>query len=286
LGERIEVNSGGKGKWFGGEISKVYKPSDGQKLSFYDIDCDDFVCLRLVSSDLIRLPNESDDILNLSREVDAMEVDDCRPSNTTIKIENVKTEKIDCPAVNTSSKTSKQNDVIHIIDDEDEDEVEREIQKGLRFIEESERKSKLDWKTVMNPVSSSNSKSNNSSVTSSYTPSSYSSSLFSIKSDPSSSIASRPAATKGTSFEPQSSTRNKPLYSEGMRVQISRNNLWCVGRILTGGVRSDGTYDVEFDPVDGREGSLGRRVAEMSIREYVPKSEGSDSDDDLLLLTR
>jgi hypothetical protein len=64
-----------------------------------------------------------------------------------------------------------------------------------------------------------------------------------------------------------------PKYQEGQRVQVRSNQTWFSGRILFGGVRSDLTYDVLLDPVDGRDSQLERRVAENDIRDEVAVTE-------------
>eukprot|EP01034_Spumella_vulgaris_P031225 gene31225-38585_t len=122
--------------------------------------------------------------------------------------------------------------------DDSEDEVEREIQKGLRYIAEKEQKDKIR----------------------------------------STSLGSVPTQTRiATSVIPPPVTR-KPLFTEGSQVQVRReNNLWSVGRILFGGVRSDCSYDIEFE-----DGKVDRRVSESNLREYVPRREDDyHSDDDI-----
>eukprot|EP01034_Spumella_vulgaris_P041547 gene41547-51462_t len=148
----------------------------------------------------------------------------------------------------TSSSSSK--DVYHVIDD---DEDQRLLQKVLKEIEEEERRRSSPPLTQVSSCGRSSS--------------GYSTQESTITNNTSSSSSSSSSSAYRRS--------KPPLYGENMLVQIYRNNMWNTGRIIHGGVRSDGTYDIELETT----GKMCRFVLEGDIRPHVPFNE-VDSDDE------
>jgi hypothetical protein len=174
------------------------------------------------------------------------------------------------PSIHSSSTVRSQQkggkDVFHIIgedeevgiDNEDESEDDRLLREAIQQIQEEDKRNNTHDNTQRSSGMSSSSGG----------------------SGISRGGGSSETATHSSSSS-SSSRRTKPLYAEDMRVQINRNNIWTVGRVIRGGVRLDGCYDVETEPSKGRPTEMCRRVAESSLRPYVPLAD-VDSDDERL----